>query len=204
MLHPCKCFHTVNYKPRLEIILADIVLITEVAELASEAETIAAMTVEGHRSINEALTEKKRTGMLSNSKWSSLMHFGSTSTGEDIVGQSGSSDLLMEQSDDDKDDDNDCSGESEEENNSESSSNSAMQHKSVSSVSSTRIKDLLDRWEEPRAKHDKVTALWHRFVFIRFNSLFGLICIVFPRHLTHLSLIFLSFAKHCLIWCVLE
>ena len=73
--------HTkVNYKPRLEKLLADIFMITEVAELASEADVIAKMKVEAHSSINEVVAEKKRSGMLSGVQWKSLKEFGPPKT----------------------------------------------------------------------------------------------------------------------------
>lgn len=49
--------------------------------MASEAETLAALTLAGQTSVNEALTEKKRQGMLADTRWRSLREFESTETG---------------------------------------------------------------------------------------------------------------------------
>lgn len=189
-----------NYKSRLENILADILLITQVAEVASEADVIAQMTAEAHTSINEAVAEKKRKGMLSGVKWKSLKEFGPTKTNSqdrsdsdldmvssgtisvEAVGDShlevkseedeGQRDDLTDSdgSEDGSDSDNDSENDPDESNDADSSvadngvdestkRQSGTGRSTASAyVSTSKIKSLLDRWEEPISKNDKVSA----------------------------------------------
>jgi len=187
----CAYTHAVVYKPRLEKLLADILLITEVAELASEADTLSAIASAGHTSINAAVAEKKSKGMLSAAQWKSLKEFDSPETGQVVESSSDldSSGLLPEVAsgsppmlqmkgvtDQDEDDltdsdgsvDNDLDSESDETIDSENSTDNAEDafkfrrttSRSVASaaVSTSKIKRLLDRWEEPVSKNEKVSA----------------------------------------------
>jgi hypothetical protein len=178
----------VNYKPRLEKILADISIITEIAELANEADVIAEMKVEAHSSISEAVAAKKRSGMLSGVQWKSLKEFGPPKTSNqdrtdsdldvvssgtlslDHTGQVSARDKDEVQSDDltDSDgseDEKDSDSESDERSNDGDPSlidnavhDSTKPHSIASThVSTSKIKHLLDRWEEPISKTDKTT-----------------------------------------------
>lgn len=177
----------------MEKLLADILLVTEVAEVASEADVIAKMTLEAHSSINEAVAEKKRSGMLSGVQWKSLKEFGPPKTDSqdrsdsDLVSSGTVSlDPLKQQAptsdeDEGQSDDLTDSDESEVGNESHSetddSSNDAdpsapddaiddsvklrsgtTKSSASAYVSSSKIKRLLDRWEEPISKTDKVSA----------------------------------------------
>lgn len=178
-----------NYKPRLEKILADISIITEIAELANEADVIAKMKVEAHSSISEAVAEKKRSGMLSGVQWKSLKEFGPPKTSNqdrsdsdldlvssgtlslDHTGQVTARDKDEVQSDDLTDSDGsedgkDSDSESDDRSNDgdpfsiDNAVHDSVNPHSIAStyVSTSKIKHLLDRWEEPISKTDKVSV----------------------------------------------
>lgn len=169
----------------MEKLLADILLITEVAEVASEADVIAKMTEERNSSVNEAVAEKKRAGMLQNVQWKSLREFGgpqmSSSRDQSDIDLISSGSMSLEASqfegmnveDDLTDSDesargNDSESESDENNDADPSTaenevgdstkirNSAGRSTASAYVSASKIKRLLDRWEEPISKGDKV------------------------------------------------
>lgn len=218
-------FYAVNYRPRLEKLLADILLITEVAEVASEADVIAKMTEEKNSSINEAVAEKKRAGMLSTVKWKSLKEFGGPSksssqdqSDSDLI-SSGSISLGASQSeakseDDELTDSNESAGgnDASDSDADPSTTDNGVDDsaklrsgggRSTSSayVSASKIKRLLDRWEEPVSKGDKVrfNLLNHEKQAIRIiNSLYAL-----NRRLRHRSQTSLSFGKLSPTWMML-
>ena len=192
-MRPFVLFFIVTYKPRLEKILADMVLLTEVAELASEAEVLSETAC-----ISSTILEKKRKGMMQNTKWSSIKQFDDTnvprqSTSSDF----GDLDTSTEKIDEDppliepnqsmrdaanesltsSDDEESAKGDSNDESNDDSDDSSTdskadsmgakvgnpatkkFRHASASISLSTgtgRIKNLLDRWDEPANKADKV------------------------------------------------
>lgn len=182
-----------NYKPRLEKLLAEILLITEVAEVASEADVIAKMTMESHTSINEAVAEKKRSGMLSGVKWKSLKEFGqplktpeSQDRSDSDLVSSGTislehaSGLQLDAKSDDLTDSDESAGGNDSDSESDSDSDedkdaepstsdngvddsakfpsNAGRSTASAYVSASKIKRLLDRWEEPISKGDKVRS----------------------------------------------
>ena len=187
-----------TYKPRLEKILPDMVLLTGVAELASEAEALSETDC-----IRNTILEKKRKGMMQNTKWSSIQQFDITNVPRQPVSSDfGDLDMPTEKIDEDpplidpnqsmrdaanesltsSNDEESGKGESDDESNDDSDASSTVskadsmgakvenpaskkfRHASMSASLSTgtgRIKNLLDRWDEPANTTDKVrTGAW--------------------------------------------
>jgi hypothetical protein len=129
----------------LEEILSNIIIISEVAELAAEADNL----TDEEDSVNTeqmiAANLKKR-GKLSQVRWSSVRFKEdgrSRLDSEETTGAHGSSEHSSEQANDDG----------------VAGRRGQNLHRSSSSSDSTgqlRIKNLLDRWEDPLNKQDKV------------------------------------------------
>ena len=159
-----------TYKPRLEKILNDVITISEVAELSIESEDIANMIGIEHsnetdfgrpdeamESEVEAEAEARRRGRLSVIRWSDIKFEADDGSNiEDSVPNFQSP--LPENIDEDE-------GSNVEELEDSQGEGSFEKEKLYTSSGSTRIaiKDLLDRWEEPVMKHEKVRADAMRF-----------------------------------------
>jgi small-conductance mechanosensitive channel len=133
-----------NFKPRLEKILKDVVLLTEIAELAEEADQLDAQD-----SLNQSLRlhEKpvSKKGLGGSVKWSE-------------VAALSSGDISDFERDHDDEDDDDASKESPSEGgDTPAASERNRPQLSISNSGDFRIKDLLDRWQEPVNKLDKTT-----------------------------------------------
>lgn len=137
----------------MEDILNEIILISEIAELSVESETIANVMglkredfdVEPPREIKTA--REARASRMPKVRWSSLKFDGD-------VGSWGMVD------DEDNDDDDDVDGEPDD----AEDGRIAKEGRTYESSSRLPIKDLLDKWEEPLSKRDQVNSANFFFV----------------------------------------
>jgi hypothetical protein len=184
-----------TYKPRLEEILNDVITISEVAELSIESEDIANMIgieqsntdnfgppVEVMVSEVEAEAEARRRGRLSVIRWSDIKF-------EAEDGSSIGDSVPNFQSPLPENIDGDGASNSEELELDSQGEEFFEKEKLYSSSDSTRIaiKDLLDKWDEPVMKHEKVRANAMRF-FIKqsfINLTISCICVSFCSHWTY-------------------
>jgi hypothetical protein len=185
-----------TYKPRLEEILNDVITISEVAELSIESEGIANMIgIEQSNGTDlsrpdeamksevevEAEAEARRRGRLSVIRWSDIKFEADDGTSvEDSVPNFQSP--LPENIDDDE-------GSNVEELEDSQGDGFFEKEKLYTSSGSTRnvIKDLLDKWDEPVMKHEKVRADAMRF-FIKqsfINLTMLCICLSFCSRWTY-------------------
>jgi hypothetical protein len=148
VLTPQHSHPTDAYKKQLEDILNEIILISEIAELSIESETIATLMglqrenfdVAPPSEINPATQAK--TSSMPKVQWSHLKFDGDTST---------KSSWGMVDDDDD--------GEPSQINfNNAEGTRIAKEGCTYESSSRLPIKDLLDKWEEPLSKHDQVNS----------------------------------------------
>jgi hypothetical protein len=160
----------------LDKISADIFIIAQVAELASEADQLADVANREHETINEAVTKRNLGGTLNDFvKWGSIADLG-VSDGLDDVSQEGHADTNIDVADEpsvevDEDDslttsggdagngDSDTDSDKDDEKDTGSdkvkADNKASSRYSVASSRTTKtLKSLLDRWEEPISKDD--------------------------------------------------
>jgi hypothetical protein len=86
------------YKPRLDKISADIFIIAQVAELASEADQLAGVAKREHESINETVTKRNLGGTMSDVKWGSIAELGVLEESDD-VSQEGQVDANLDEVD---------------------------------------------------------------------------------------------------------
>jgi hypothetical protein len=136
------------YKPQLEEILNDIIVITEIAELGAEAGDLSEEEnqVDTEQVVQESL---KKRATLTKGRWSSLRF-------NDKSGKESSGKDMDDESDDEFDDD-DAKKNAEE----KPPMRTLLARTSAMSSSSRgliKIKNLLDRWEEPVNKLDKSSA----------------------------------------------
>ena len=78
---------SVNYKPRMVKILADMAIVSEVAELASESENLVAAAEDNNESINTAIAKKQDEGLLTSRPWEKIQQTDELSAEEDHSGQ---------------------------------------------------------------------------------------------------------------------
>jgi hypothetical protein len=183
-----------TYKPRLEEILNDVITISEVAELSIESEDIADMigieqsngTDFGRPDVAmesevEAEAEARRRGRLSVIRWSDIkFEADDGSSIEDSVPnfQSPIPDNI-----------GDDEGSIAEELELDSQGEGFFEKEKLYTSGSTRIaiKDLLDKWDEPVMKHEKVRADAMRFFIKRsfINLTLSCICVSFCSRWTY-------------------
>ena len=143
------------YKPKLEEILNDIIIITEIAELAAEAESLPEDTENQYTAKQLVEANLKRRGQLSEVRWSSVK-FQKDRNRTSSVDSNGSSSVVgSTEKLDTSLFDSPVPKESEA---GFLKARPMMERTSMSTRSSglIRIKNLLDRWEEPVNKLDKV------------------------------------------------
>ncbi len=139
------------YKPRLEEILNDIILISEIAELSVQSSNIASVIgIEKEEKMDQlpqeinASTSNESMSLGSRIQWSSVKFQGgsnlqTSSVGDDYLDEDDGTETGSHVTD--------CDGQT-----SEKSANYD------SNSSRIPLKDLLDRWQEPVSKKDKVST----------------------------------------------
>jgi hypothetical protein len=162
------------YKPRLDKISADIFIIAQVAELASEADQLAGVARRENETINETALKRNLCGTMNDVKWGSIAQLGVLEESDD-VSHEGGADKRIDEADkpsaedvenrslttsegDDGNHDSDI--DSDEGDDDESGSDKvtagkvSSRYSVASSKTSKRLKSLLDRWEEPITKNE--------------------------------------------------
>lgn len=132
---------TVNYKPKLEALLADIVLLTEVAELGLEVEASGLEDLIDHEEDEMQLEASVRPSLAMKSKWvdvDDMLHIPTAGETKIDMGVEGDAKDDLDEEEDDFD------------------ITSSMGNRSSSRMFT--INDLLDQWEEPVNKLDKVSS----------------------------------------------
>jgi len=138
----------VDFKPRLEKLLADMVLVSEIADLADEATKLSEedfLLDNNSSSAKDLVATLPRKTMPAKGLWSSVK-FKETKL-SDSEGE---------------DDDNDDDDKEEEANNQPPEEDQATHDRPMlkrSSSGSFLFKNRLDKWEEPERKQDKVYLL---------------------------------------------
>jgi hypothetical protein len=148
---PCHLDRIDSYKNRLEDILNDIILISEIAELSLEAETIAnVIGIKNEGNSPERPNEINATADA-NTPRMSRMRQSSVTFDEDSSSKSKSMSGM-------KDDDADEGSVPSQLDSDDADGDSTAKGTFYESSSRLPIKDLLDRWEEPLSKRDQVCS----------------------------------------------
>lgn len=182
---------TLYYKPRMDKLLGDMMIISDVAQLGSEAEDLVAAASENDQSIGAAVTKTIGAGgnFATRAQWQNITDLENSSEGgshtESLEGPvleqpSGSFEAVdnesltdSEEANDDDDDEIQSSSDSSSDGDSSKSDAAAAigQKKTEQKFSSReslsrsekKFKDLLDRWDEPENKSTKVSrAAWFK------------------------------------------
>lgn len=149
------------YKPKLEEILNDIIVMTEIAELGAEADNLPDDTENQFNAKQLVEANLKRRGQLSEVRWSSVK-FQKGARNRTSSTDSNASPSPV-QPDSNADTSLQDSPVPEKESKDFNNPRSFVARTSYTSNSSglVRIKNLLDRWEEPVNKLDKVRLAQH-------------------------------------------
>lgn len=143
----CHSYIADAYKKRLEDILNDIILISEIAELSAESESIATMIGIKKEDINiePPIEVKAATNQrMGRVRWSIVKFDG------DCSNKSRSSSGMIDDGEDDGSDNEELESDDED-------GGSEVKGGLYESSRRPYIKELLDKWEEPLSKRDQVS-----------------------------------------------
>lgn len=151
------------YKQRLEELLSQIILITELAELAAEAD-ILSETKEGEASGPGSVTDPlKRPAATGSAQWSSLRFQDDkkpptrSSSTASLAEENSIKEAMLDQV---------SLSPGEKPRQTLRAAPTAMKQEELNTSGLFRLKNLLDRWEEPVNKLDKVGLLWlNEYIF---------------------------------------
>jgi hypothetical protein len=154
------CYHLLyidTYKPKLEEILNDIIIISEIAELGAEADNLPdAGSPENAKNLVEANLKKR--GEMSQARWSSVRFKKETRVRLDSDSSSihGKLDSFDSSSMQGRNESGEQTSDTGTDGNKRKQLGRAGGLSRLDSSGRLRIKNLLDRWEEPVNKQDKV------------------------------------------------
>jgi len=243
-----------NYKTRMDKILADMAILADVGQLASEAQNLVEAASDNQMSINAAVTRNMGSALLSDAKWQDIAALDASSEeGSHNIAPKAKLDQLeeapetaepdptkkLDSTDDIGNESLTSSGESDDDNSPEEESDgeddnasgggsragstmsgdpeaafasgkqaryySKMESRSLSR-SDKHFKNLLDRWDEPENKTDKVSTLVAQLTPHNFCGRTHALPLPLPisprRQRMHPSRIYLSFGSSYPTWYV--